>query len=164
VETQLWASAAPRVPINHEFRLYRESSRRAVAIDADTGDEATDEFVRAISEAVSRYTMALAERQIRAAFERSQAEIAHLSQRTSEGMETARLKGKRIGRQKGEAVETRKVRDANPLIRDLAKRYGGQYTNEQVMRMCGVSRNTYYAYCRDIDAEIEREEAQSGAA
>ena len=32
------------------------------------------------------------------------------------------------------------------------------------MRMCGVSRNTYYAYCRDIDAEIEREEAQVGAA
>ena len=94
--------------------VYRESSRRAVAIDADTGDEATDELVRAISEAVSRHAMALAARQIRAAFERSQAEIAHLSQRTSEGMETARLRGKRIGRQQGDVVETRKARDASP--------------------------------------------------
>ena len=141
--------------------VYREAAGRVTTIDADTGDEATDELVRAISDAVGRYTMVLAERQIQAAFDRSQAEIAHLSQRTREGMLTAKMKGRRVGRQKGEAVETKKAKASKPLIRDLAKRYGGQYTAEQVMRMCGISRNTYFQYCREIDAEIEREETEA---
>jgi hypothetical protein len=44
--------------------------------------------------------MALAEEQIRIAFEQSKKEVLDLRQRTSEGMFTAKLSGKQIGQKK----------------------------------------------------------------
>ena len=45
--------------------------------------------------------MALAKEQIKLAFEQSEKEVADLHQRTREGLLTARLNGKQVGRKKG---------------------------------------------------------------
>ena len=52
--------------------------------------------------------MALAKEQIKLAFEQSEKEVADLHQRTREGLLTARLNGKQVGRKKGVGFETKK--------------------------------------------------------
>ena len=50
--------------------------------------------------------------QIKLAFEQSEKEVADLHQRTREGLLTARLNGKQVGRKKGVGFETKKAREA----------------------------------------------------
>lgn len=57
---------------------------------------------------VNQYLLALAKEQIKLAFEQSEKEVMDLRQRTSEGMETARLSGKQIGNPKGTKLTTKK--------------------------------------------------------
>lgn len=57
-----------------------------------------------ILEGINRYLLELAKEQIRLAFEQSEKEVQDLHQRTREGIETARLNGKQIGRQKNSII------------------------------------------------------------
>ena len=68
---------------------YKSAMTNQIAM---TGDD-----VDLVLEGINKYLLRLAERQIKLAFERSQAEVDYLRQRTVEGMETARLNGKQIG-------------------------------------------------------------------
>ena len=61
-----------------------------------------------ILKAINEYLMELAKEQIIIAFEQSEKEVSDLHQRTREGMETARLKGKQIGRKRGTTIVTQK--------------------------------------------------------
>ena len=54
-----------------------------------------------ILKGINEYLMALAKEQIKLAFEQSEKEVADLHQRTREGLLTARLNGKQVGRKKG---------------------------------------------------------------
>lgn len=134
---------------------YRAATAKAIDVDVATGDDAADALIAAITDAIGRYMMALAEQQIRIAFEQSQAEVDYLSRRTKEGMETARLSGKQIGQRAGSRLTTSKAQHAKPLIRRHAKRYGGTLTSEECCRICAISRNTYFRYCREIDADLD---------
>ena len=75
---------------------YKQAIDNQISITMNSGDEATDDLMKAIIEALNKYILALAERQIRLAFEQSEKEVEDLHQRTKEGMETARLNGKQI--------------------------------------------------------------------
>ena len=75
-----------------------ETYKRAMT---DGGIPMTGTNVDFILEGVNRYMMALARDQVRLAFEQAQKEVDDLHQRTREGIETARLKGKQIGQQEG---------------------------------------------------------------
>lgn len=57
----------------------------------------TDTIVDSILEGINKYLLALAEQQIRLAFEQSEKEVKDLKQRTKEGIEIASLHGKQIG-------------------------------------------------------------------
>lgn len=133
---------------------YRAATAKVLSVDMSTGDDAADALVAAIADAVGRYVMALAEQQIRIAFGQSQAEVDYLSRRTREGMEVARLAGRQIGQAAGARLSTKKAEAAKPLIRRHARRYGGTLTNGECARLCGICRNTYYKYCREIDAQL----------
>ena len=61
-----------------------------------------------ILEGVNKYLMALAKEQIKLAFEQSEKEVEDLHQRTKEGLVTAMLAGKQIGRKHGAKVITKK--------------------------------------------------------
>lgn len=54
-----------------------------------------------ILEGINKYLLSLAKEQITIAFEQSEEEVLDLHQRTSEGIKTAKLNGKQIGRIKG---------------------------------------------------------------
>lgn len=58
----------------------------------------TNTNVDIILEGINKYLLLLAKEQIRIAFEQAEKEVLDLHQRTSEGIKTAKLNGKQIGR------------------------------------------------------------------
>ena len=101
--------------------------------------------------------MALAKEQIKLAFEQSEREVVDLHQRTREGLLTARLNGKQVGRKKGVSFETKKAREAKKIIRTHCKTFGGTLDDAECMKLTGLARNTCYKYKRQIreDAEMK---------
>ncbi len=117
---------------------------------AGTGDEDTDELMNGITEALNKYILRLAKRQIQLAFEQAEKEVKDLHQRTREGIETARLQGKQIGRIPGKRYRTQKEIEAKKIIRKNSRSFGGLNTDEEVIKIAGISRNTYYKYKREL--------------
>ena len=103
-----------------------------------------------ILEGVNRYLLELAKEQIRLAFEQSEKEVEDLHQRTREGIETARLNGKQIGRQKGASVVTQKSLIAKELILKRSQDFNGTLTDTEMIKLTGIARNTYYKYKREL--------------
>ena len=77
-----------------------------------------------ILKGINEYLMALAKEQIKLVFEQSEKEVADLHQRTREGLLTARLNGKQVGRKRVSALKQRKPEKPNrssvPIARPLA--------------------------------------------
>ena len=121
---------------------YRQTLQNSVQL---TGGD-----VDYILEGVNRYMLALARRQIYLAFEQSEKEVADLHQRTKEGIETARLNGKKIGRAAGLTVTTKKSLEAKQLIAVHSKDFGGSLDDAQMMKLAGLARNTFYKYKREL--------------
>ena len=110
-----------------------------------------------ILKGINEYLMALAKEQIKLAFEQSEKEVADLHQRTREGLLTARLHGKQVGRKKGTGFETKKSKAAKEKIRIHCKAFGGTLDDMECMKLTGLARNTYYKYKRQIRAELTDE-------
>ena len=150
------------------FAAYEELYNRGVTlvflkephINTDTYKKALENNVQLtggsvdyILEGVNKYLMALAKEQIRLAFEQSEKEVEDLHQRTREGIETARLNGKQIGRKTGTKLITKKSIAAKEIILKHSKDFSGTLTDTEVMTLTGLARNTYYKYKREIKAE-----------
>ena len=116
----------------------------------ESGVELTGGSVDYILEGVNKYLMELAKEQIRLAFEQSEKEVQDLHQRTREGIETARLNGKQIGQKQGATLITKKSIAAKEIISKHSKDFAGTLTDEEVMKLAGLSRNTYYKYKREL--------------
>ena len=82
-------------------------------------------------------------------------EVADLHQRTREGLLTARLNGKQVGRKKGIGFETKKSKAAKEKIRIHCKEFGGTLDDAECMKLTGLARNTYYKYKRQIREDTE---------
>ena len=106
-----------------------------------------------ILEGVNKYLMALAKEQIQIAFDQAQKEVDDLHQRTKEGIETARLNGKRIGLEKGSKLTTKKSLAAKEVIRKHNKDFGGSLSNEDTWKLAGISKMTFYKYKNELLAE-----------
>lgn len=126
--------------------------------EVKTGDVDADKLVNAIMKALTEYALALAERQIKIAFEQAEKEVRDLHQRTKEGIETARLNGKQIGQQKGRKLNVKKAGEAKEIIREYSKTFGGSMSDEQVLRLAQISKPTLYKYKREIAEEMEKKQ------
>ena len=112
-----------------------------------TGNEIADEYIKATNNVL----MILAKQQIRLAFEQAQKEVDDIHNRTSEGLKTAKINGKRVGRKQGETVTTKKSVAAKQIILKHSIDFGGSLTDKEVMQMIGgISRNTYYKYKKEL--------------
>lgn len=109
-----------------------------------------------ILDGVNKYLMALAKEQIQIAFDQAQKEVDDLHQRTKEGIETARLNGKRIGLEKGSRLTTKKSLAAKEVIRKHNKDFGGSLSNEDTWKLAGISKMTFYKYRNALLAEEYR--------
>ena len=114
------------------------------------GIELTGTMVDSILEGINKYLLALAEEQIKLAFIQSEKEVLDLRQRTKEGMETARLNGKQIGQVKGTKLTTKKSIEAKEIILKHSKDFNGTLGDADVMKLCGISRNSYYKYKKEL--------------
>ena len=116
----------------------------------ETGVPMTGTNVDFILEGVNKYLMSLAKEQIRLAFDQAEKEVEDLHQRTREGIETARLKGKQIGQPKGAKLTTKKSIAAKEIIQKHSKDFNGTLSDAEVMKLCGIARGTFYKYKREL--------------
>jgi len=129
--------------------VYKEAAEKQISA-VQTGDAATDELMAAIIAGINTYMLRLAERQIQLAFDQAEKEVDDLHQRTKEGIETARLNGKQIGGVSGRKLNVKKANTAKEIILKHSKDFGGSLSDDECMRLAGVSRNSYYAYKRAL--------------
>ena len=115
----------------------------------------TNTPVDSILNGINDYLLALAEEQIKLAFEQSEKEVKDLQQRTKEGMETARLNGKQIGQLKGTKLTTKKSIAAKEKIKEFSKDFLGTLKDDDVIKLIGISRNSYYKYKKELIEEIK---------
>ena len=150
------------------FNAYEELYNRGISlvflkephINTDTYKQALESNIKLtggsvdfILEGVNKYLVALAKEQIRLAFEQSEKEVEDLHQRTKEGIETARLNGKQIGQKAGAKLTTKKSISAKEEIVKYSKDFSGTLADADVMKLTGLSRNTYYKYKRELKEE-----------
>ena len=110
----------------------------------------TNTNVDFILEGINKYLLALAKEQIRLAFEQAEKEVEDLHQRTKEGIETAKLAGKQIGKCKGDTWETKKSKEVKQIILKHSKDFNGTLADVDVMKLAGVARKTYYKYKKEL--------------
>ena len=125
--------------------VYREAAQKQIET-IQTGDEATDELMAAITNGINRYMLRLAERQIQLAFDQAQKEVDDLHQRTREGIETARLAGKQIGGVPGRKLNVKKAVSAKEKILKYSRDFNGSLSDAECMKLVGIARNTFYRY------------------
>ena len=106
--------------------------------------------VDSILKGVNEYLLILAKEQIKIAFEQSEKEVQDLRQRTREGIETAKLSGKRIGQPKGVKLTTKKSVDSKSKIKKYNKSFDGSLNNEDTWKLIGISKMTFYKYKAEL--------------
>ena len=134
----------------HELRDTRFDGDFLLKIDIDTGNEAVNCFFKGNIKVINDFLMALAEEQIKAAFEQSEKEVTDLHSRISQGIREAKRNGTQIGLVKGTELTTKKSLECKAIIKKHSKDFGGTLDDPDVMKLCGCSRNSYYKYKREI--------------
>lgn len=134
--------------------VYKKALQNQISVNLNTGNEATDEFIKGIIEALNKYTIALAKDQIKLVFDQAEKEVEDLHQRTAEGIITAKLNGKQVGLEKGTKLTTKKSIKAKEEIKKYSKDFDGSLEDADVIKLTGISRNSYYKYKKEIREEI----------
>ena len=130
--------------------VFDTTRNNLLKIDIDTGNEAVNCFFKSNIESINDFLMALAEEQIKAAFNQSEKEVTDLHSRISQGIREAKRNGTQIGLVKGTELITKKSIECKAIIKKHAKEFGGTLDDPDVMKLCGCSRNSYYKYKREI--------------
>ena len=105
---------------------------------------------------INQYLMALAREQIRIAFEQAEKEVEFLRNRTREGLRTAKANGQVLGRREGSTIQTKKAIRAKEIILKHSKSFGGSLADADVIKLCEVSRNSYYRFKKQLALEMEQ--------
>ena len=147
------------------FELYQELYNLGISlvflkeplINTDTYKKAmanqiqlTGTMADILLKAINEYLMELAKEQIRLAFKQSEKEVKDLQKRTSEGIQIAKLNGKQIGRIPGRKYTTIKEINAKKIILTYSKDFYGSNRDPEVIKIAGISRNSYYKYKAEL--------------
>ncbi len=141
---------------------FKKALEGQINLHLESGDSKTDDLVKGISDAINKYLLALAKEQIRIAFEQAEKEVEDLHQRTREGIREVKARNERIalgveqgdikqiGRKTGDKLTTKKSIAAKETIIKYSKDFDGNLADSEVMKLTGLSRNTYYKYKREL--------------
>ena len=130
--------------------VFDSTKSNLLSISVQTGNEAVDNFFKGNIELINNFLMALAEEQIKAAFEQSEKEVTDLHSRISQGMREAKRNGTHIGLPKGTTLTTKKSVECKAIIKKHSKDFGGSLEDPDIIKLCGCSRNSYYKYKRSL--------------
>ena len=97
--------------------------------------------------------MSLAGEQIKAAFDQAEKEVTDLHTRISQGMRESKRNGKQIGLERGTILTTEKSIKCKEIIKKHATDFGSTLSDKEVIALCGISRNSYYKYKREMKVE-----------
>lgn len=114
-----------------------------------------------ILQAINEFLRDLATEQIRASFRGAESEVTTLRQRTKEGVREAKKHGKPLGRPAGKKYETKKGLQAKRDIQKLSRSFDGNMSDEDCIRLIGVSKPTYYKYKRELADELRQKTTRS---
>ena len=114
----------------------------------------TNTDVDLILAGVNQYLMKLAEKQVELAFEQAQKERDDLSERTKQGLQTAKLNGKQLGRAKGTVVVTKKSDESKKKILKYSKTFGGDLSDKDLIKLLEIDKNTYYKYKKELKSQM----------
>ena len=135
-----------------EPHINTETYKQALSNSVEpVGNEIADIYIEATNKALRR----LATRQIELAFGQAQKEVDDLHQRTAEGIETARRKGKRIGTPKGSVLNVKKKAPAMEFIAKHSRECGGQLNDTQCGAAANICRKTIYRYKEELRMKLE---------
>ena len=129
--------------------VFDSTKNNLLNIDIATGNAAVDTFFKGNIELINNFMMALAEQQIKAAFEQSEKEVTDLHSRISQGMREAKKNGVKIGLPQGTTLTTKKALECMAIIKKHSKDFGGSLEDPDVIKLCGCSRNSYYKYKKE---------------
>jgi DNA invertase Pin-like site-specific DNA recombinase len=130
--------------------VYKKARDSRIEVNCEGMDDATGKLVSGMVKLLNEYTLDLAKAQIRLCFEQAEKEVKDLHQRTKEGMQTAKLNGKTIGRKPGYHPVTKKSIEEKKIILQYSKDFGGPLNDVAVMKLAGVSRRYYYKYKKEL--------------
>ena len=134
--------------------VYRDAIDKQIKVTIQSGDAEADALMTAVIGALNTYILALAKKQIYLAFEQAQKEVDDLSQRTKEGLQTARLNGKQIGRARGGKNHVKIKAPAQAKIKKYCRDFGGALTDKEAIKLIGIDRKTYYKYKKELKDEL----------
>lgn len=126
--------------------VYTESLRDKLELTGEIEDE--------IFKGLNNYFKKLAEKQIRIAFDQSEKEVQDLHERTRQGIKTAKLNGKQIGQVKGAKLHIKKKEPAKKQILKYSKMFNGSMSDGELIKLTGLSKNTYYKYKKELILEL----------
>jgi DNA invertase Pin-like site-specific DNA recombinase len=129
--------------------VFDSTKNNLLNINIETGNTAVDDFFKGNVQLINNFMMALAEQQIKAAFDQAEKEVTDLHSRISQGMREAKKNGVKIGLTKGTTLTTQKSIDCKAIIQKHSKDFGGTLEDPDVIKLCGCSRNSYYKYKRE---------------
>lgn len=110
------------------------------------GDDIADIYITATNKVLK----IIAEKQIKIAFQQAQKEVDYLHKRTREGLETAKVNGKQVGRKCGDKLIVKKEKNAKEIIVKHSKEFGGNLNDCECAKVCGISRTTFYKYKKEL--------------
>ena len=134
--------------------VFETTKKNLLSVSVETGNEAVDNFFKGNIELINNFLMALAEQQIKTAFEQSEKEVLDLHTRISEGIREAKKNGVKVGLTKGTTLTTKKSIECKKIISKHSKDFGGTLTDLDVIKLCGCSRQSYYKYKAEIKNSI----------
>ena len=121
------------------------------------GNEIADLYI----ETTNKVLRLLATKQIELAFGQAQKEVDDLHQRTREGIETARRRGKQIGQVKGKTLIVKKKAPAKAFIAKHSRKFGGELTDTQCAAAARISNKTFYKYVKELNQEYYNKSIQA---
>ena len=130
--------------------IFDSTKNNLLNINIETGNTAVDDFFKGNVQLINNFMMALAEQQIKAAFEQSEKEVTDLHSRISQGIREAKKNGVKIGLPQGTTLTTKKSLECIAIIRKHSKDFGGTLDDPDVIKLCGCSRNSYYKYKKRV--------------
>ena len=130
--------------------VFDSTKNNLLKVDIATGNAAVDAFFKGNIELINNFMMALAEEQIKTAFDQAEKEVTDLHSRISQGIREAKKNGTQIGLPKGTSLTTKKAIECMAIIKKHSKDFGGSLEDPDVIKLCQCSRNSYYKYKREI--------------
>ena len=131
-------------------KVLENSKTNILNISVETGNKAVDEYFKGNITLINNLLLALAEEQIKTAFEQSEKEVNDLHTRISQGIREAQRNGTKVGINKGTKLITDKSIKCKEIIKKHSKDFNGTLEDPDVIKLCGCSKNSYYKYKREL--------------